>query len=243
MYSDINTLYSNPTASKGDKKAALKSLGGLGVETIAFNAVGFAINEMLTTLYYAIKGEDESDEEKEKRRKNQFRGKTGNVIRDLLSPIPLFDDVVLGGVNYVLEIMADPEDEDPFKVFSNNKKTFIQRMGVLGIGMQKGGNLYEMAKIAATGEVENEYMGKKSTKKVSDENRDYMKTVAPIYLLYISGGLPFSEIGYMSEKALKEVKRSKVKKGGGSGFGKSGFGKSSFGSGFGKSSFDEGGFK
>jgi hypothetical protein len=208
-YSDINTLFRNPTANKGDKAAALRSLGGLGVETIAFNAVGLALNEGITAIYYAIKGEDESEEEKEKRRKNQIKGKAGNIVKDLISPIPLLDDLVIGAANLALELMADPEDEDPFQLFSNDTKTFVQRIGVLGIPLQKLSNLYEMGRIVATGEVENEYMGKKTTKKVSDENIDYMRTVAPIYLLYISGGLGLSEIGYMSEKALKEVKRSK----------------------------------
>jgi hypothetical protein len=222
MYSDLNTLYRNPTASKQDKKAALKSLGGLGVETIAFNSIGFAINQILTALYYAIKGEDESEEEKEKRIKNQFRGKVGNVSRDILSPIPLLDGVILGGVNYALEIIADPEDKDPFKVFSNDKKSFIQRAGVLGIAAQKSSNLYEMAKIAATGIVENEYMGKKSTKKASDENKEIMGKVSIIYLLYVTGALPFSEIGYTSEKALKEVQRAKKGKKSGNPFESSG---------------------
>ena len=208
MYSDINTLYSNPTATKEDKTTALKSLGGLGVETVIFNATGFAINQMLTTLYYALKGEDESEEDKKKRIKNQLRGKAGNVIGDILSPVPLLNDVVLGGVNYALEIMAKPGDADPFKVFSNDEKSFTERLGVLGIGLQKSGNLYEMAKMSVTGIAENNYMGKKSTRRISENDKGIMGNISIIYLLYITGALPFSEIGYMSEKALKEAKKS-----------------------------------
>tara|TARA_R110000796_G_scaffold252087_1_gene385089 strand:- start:40 stop:2796 length:2757 start_codon:yes stop_codon:yes gene_type:complete len=224
MYSDINTLYSNPTATKEDKIAALTSLGGLGAETAVFNATGFAISQMLSAIYYALRGEDESEEEKARRIKNQFRGKVGNVIGDILSPIPLLNDIALGGVNYALELMADPKDKDPFKLFTNDKKSFMDRMGVLGIGFQKSSKLYEMAKMSVTGIAENEYMNKKSTREISEEDKDAMRTVSIVYFLYVVGALPLSEIGTLSEKALKEAKKSNkgkssnpFKKSGGSG--------------------------
>lgn len=50
MYSDVNTIVNNPTALPGDKTRAAKSLGGLAVETVMFNALGLGITQTLSML-------------------------------------------------------------------------------------------------------------------------------------------------------------------------------------------------
>ena len=54
--------------------------------------------------------------------------------------------------------------------------------------------------------------GQTSTKKLTKDAQDKASTVAAIYGLYLTGALPLSEIGYLSERALKELKKRKEPK-------------------------------
>ena len=50
---------------------------------------------------------------------------------------------------------------------------------------------------------------KKSTKKLTKDAQDKIQNVAVVYALFLAGGIPFSEVGYMSERALRELKKRK----------------------------------
>ena len=212
MYNDINTLYRNPTANEGDKTAAAKSLGGLAVESVMFNSIGYGITQVLSSIAQSFSGGDEDEEAAEKRKKNQIRGRLGNVVADIISPIPITNDLVLGSLNTVLSLVQDEDEKDPFKFFSKDKKTFLEQVGVLGIGFQKGNNLLEMIDLARTGVANNEFMGNKSTAEIDSEFQDTMKTVSVSYFMYLLGVLPLSEVGYISESILKKAKKSREPK-------------------------------
>ena len=212
MYTDINTLYRNPTANEGDKTAAAKSLGGLAVESVMFNSIGYGITQVLSSIAQSFSGGDEDEEAAEKRKKNQIRGRLGNVVADIISPIPITNDLVLGSLNTVLSLVQDEDEKDPFKFFSKDKKTFLEQVGVLGIGFQKGNNLLEMIDLARTGVANNEFMGNKSTAEIDSEFQDTMKTVSVSYFMYLLGVLPLSEVGYISESILKKAKKSREPK-------------------------------
>ena len=222
MYADINTLINNPTALPGDKKRAAKSLAGLGVETFAFNSLGLGISSMLANLTKSIVGEDEEDkkpqwekdmiarEEGDKRVKNQLRGRLGNVLNDVINPLPVTNDQVLSTANAAIGLFQDGEkDGDAFKFFANTDKEMLEQLGVLGIGATKGKQLIEMIKIARTGEFKN-YYG--STTKLSKSAQDKVGNLAIVYGIYLAGGLPISEVGYMSERALRDIKKMKEAK-------------------------------
>lgn len=212
MYADINTLYRNPTANEGDKTAAAKSLGGLAVESVMFNSLGYGITQVLSSIAQSLSGGDEDEEAAEKKKKNQIRGRLGNVVADIISPIPITNDLVLGSLNTVLSLVQDEDEKDPFKFFSKDKKTFLEQVGVLGIGIQKGKNLYEMIDLARTGVAKNEYMGNKSTAEIDSQYKEKMNAVSVSYLMYLTGVLPLSEVGYISENILKKAKKSREPK-------------------------------
>jgi len=222
MYADINTLINNPTALPGDKKRAATSLAGLGIETLAFNSLGLAISSMLANLTKSIVGEDEDDkrpqwekdmiarEEGDKRIRNQLRGRLGNVLNDVINPIPVTNDQVLASANAVIGLFQDGEkDGDAFKFFANTDKEMLEQLGVLGIGGVKGKQLIEMIKIARTGEFKN-YYG--STTKLSRSAQEKVGNLAIIYGVHLAGGIPFSEVGYMSERALRDIKKMREAK-------------------------------
>jgi len=216
MYSDINTLYRNPTALPGDKKAAAKSLVGLGVESVMFNAIGLGISSALSNLVSSLIGEDEDEDyqkrkEKEKKRlKNQIRGRVGNMAADIISPIPYTNDFLLSKANSLLVLMQK-DKEDPFKFFAKNEKDLNEQLGVLGIGGAKALMLIELIMMAQSGNATSTYRGQTSTKKLSKDAQNKSGIVAVIYGLYLAGALPLSEVGYLSERALKELKKRKEK--------------------------------
>ena len=133
MYSDINTLTNNPTALPGDKTRALRSLGGLGVETVMFNAIGLGITQSLAAAARLISGEEEdpnlssyknAEERSAKRDKefmNRVKGRTGNMIADIVSPVPVLNDLLLDKLNGVMEIFQEDE-ENPWKFFAKTDK-------------------------------------------------------------------------------------------------------------------------
>jgi hypothetical protein len=214
MYADINTLYRNPTANPGDKTAALKSLAGLSAESIMFNSIGYGITQVLSSIAQSLGGGDEDEETKEKRKKNQIRGRLGNVAADIISPVPLTNDSVLGGLNTVMSLFQDADDKDPFQFFAKDSKTLEEQLGVLGIAKSKVDKLVEMIDLARTGIAKNDFMGNKTTAEIDPELQDRMKTVAVSYLLFLTGGLPLSEVGYISESILKKAKKSRPNSGG-----------------------------
>jgi len=124
MYSDINTLTNNPTALPGDKSRALRSLGGLGVETVMFNAIGLGITQTLAAAARLISGEEEDPnlndfknaEERSAKRDKEFKqrltGRLGNMVADILVPIPILNDETLNQVNGLLNLFQG--EEDPF---------------------------------------------------------------------------------------------------------------------------------
>ena len=212
MYADINTLYRNPTANEGDKTAAAKSLGGLAVESAMFNSLGYGITQVLSSIAQSLSGGDEDEEAAEKKKNNQVKGRLGNVVADILSPVPLTNDAVLGTLNLGLALIQDEDDKDPFRFFSRDKKTYLEQAGVLGISIQKAKNLGEMIDLSMTGVAKNEYMGNKSTAEIDSQYKEKMNVVSISYFLYLIGGLPLSEVGYISESILKKAKKSREPK-------------------------------
>lgn len=223
MYSDINTLTNNPTALPGDKSRALRSLGGLGVETVMFNAIGLLITQTLAAAARLISGEEEdpnlndfknAEERSAKRDKefmNRVKGRTGNMIADIVSPIPVLNDLLLDKLNGVMEIFQEDE-ENPWKFFAKTDKGIQERLGVLGIAGKKAGILADMIQTIITGEKTTEYMGKKSTKKIDPKKLNALKITTMSYFMHLIGVpvLNSSEVGYVSERAFKDIGKSKV---------------------------------
>jgi hypothetical protein len=222
MYSDINTLTRNrKTALPGDKTTAAKSLAGLATETAIFNAIGLGITQLLSNVARMYTGEEEDPnltsfknrkkqkEKKEKEFGSRLAGRIGNVVADVLVPIPAFNSLALSQANSLLSIMQEGDD-NPFKFFAKTDKEIVDQLGVFGIGIKKVGLLVDMIRTINTGEVNSEYFGKKSSKKLTPEALEKLKGVASAYALHLVGLLPFSEVGYLSERAFKNISKMKV---------------------------------
>ena len=212
MYSDINTLTrKRKTSLPGEVTSAAKSLAGLATETAIFNAIGLGITQMLSNVARMYTGDEEEDAEDKKQKEfdSRLAGRLGNVVADVVVPIPFFNDLALSQINSLLLTMQEG-DEDPFQFFAKTEKGLKDQLGVFGIGLKKAGVLVDMIMTLNSGEVTSEYFGKKSSKKLTPEAIEDLKGVAVAYALHLGGMLPFSEVGYLSERAYKNISKMKV---------------------------------
>tara|TARA_R100000278_G_scaffold122274_1_gene108036 strand:- start:92 stop:5668 length:5577 start_codon:yes stop_codon:yes gene_type:complete len=221
MYSDISTL-ANTTSTSQDKTTAAKSLGGLAAETIAFNAIGLILLQALDLATI----EEDDEERKQKTLENRFKGRSGNVIKDIISPLPATDVPTIGFANYVLrqffeeepkEVVqlstsrktAQPKKKEPFQLFSEDRKSFVDNMGVLGINVKNADYLFTLSDMAFKGEYQKEYMGKKGKiKKLDPKYNDVAKMNFAAYFLYSIGLLP-SETATIVRGNVKDMQKQK----------------------------------
>ncbi len=204
MYTDFNIAFSK-TATKDDKRNAYRSLAGLGVETATFNLLGLAITQGLAAISQGFTGDDD-EEDKNKALQNRLKGRAGNIVKDILSPIPPLDDLTLMMVNKVIKTASD--GDDPFQFFAKDKKTFIEQAGVLGIPFGTAGDLFEMIGIGSTGTYTDNY-GKEREIDPSLKGAATLNGLA--YFLYGLGLLP-SEAGSIIKYNVKSYKKSGNKK-------------------------------
>jgi len=202
MYTNTNTLLRKGSTIE-DRVAAGKSLVGLGVETATFNAIGLMVTQALAGLSF------EEEEEKDKAFKNRKKGRIGNVVKDVLSPIPILDDATIGIANSVLRLFQDAQDpKDVYQLFVNDKRTLNEMLGTLGIPITKGKELRTMMEMSLYGTYKNKYSGKKT--EISAEAQDKMSTQTAMYFLYLLGLAP-TEVGSVVNYNVKALKK-KTKK-------------------------------
>lgn len=208
MYSDANTLFFQESVSKEDKAAAMRSLSGLVVETAAFNAIGYYVSSILYSMVASMMGKDETEEEKKKRFSNALKGRLTNITNDVLSPFSgITDPVVVGTVNQMLEFISE-DDEEAFQLYAQDEKSFLEQIGLLGIGLDVGGQLFDIASMINSGSYTNNY-GKEI--KLSEDAIEVLKVAFAAQLTYASGFVP-AEVGSMSRYAVREAKKMTIKK-------------------------------
>jgi len=222
MYSDLSTLASQTSTSQ-DKKTSAKSLGGLAAETIAFNAIGLILLQALDLATI----EEDDEERKQKTLENRVKGRLGNMIKDIISPLPVTDVAIIAFANYLLKQFFEEEPEEvvqlstsrktaqskkkePFQLFSEDRKSAIERLGVLGINLKNATYIYDVLyPMAERGEYQKEYMGKKGkVKKIDPKYNDVAKMNLVAYLLYTIGLLP-SETANIVRGNVKDMQKQK----------------------------------
>jgi hypothetical protein len=202
MYNDIGNLFSKSNTTQ-DKVQAGKSLVGLVAETATFNALGLFITQSLATISKELRGTDEDEETLDKQLQARIKGRGGQVVSDILSPIPLLNPEVTKGVNAMIETFSD--EEDPFQFFVNEPGSLIERLGTLGIGVQKAKQIKEMVMLGLTGEYKDDF-GR--TIKIDPKYKDDILAQAHLYTLYLLGALPL-EAGSIMDYNMRAYKKTK----------------------------------
>jgi hypothetical protein len=113
MFTDFATLTSKEASSQ-DKIAAARSLGGLSIEMLTYQSIGFAIRayaiQYLADAILGIDKGEEDEEEFKKKLERQYQYMVGQIIKDVLSPAPMLDSPIVGASDKILGLTQDALD-------------------------------------------------------------------------------------------------------------------------------------
>jgi len=205
MYSD-STVTASKTATREDKVAAMRSLSGLVAETVSFHLIGLGLTQLLAGMSAESK---EEKEERDKKFNNRIKGRAGQALLDIVSPIPLkvVGDPVIEATNAILRIIDS--SEDPYQFFEQQKLESWENLGLFSIPLSRSSEWLEMTNMAFFGEFEvDKPFGGTSTKKITGKGRDEMLTNWLVYSLYLYPGLLPSEAGSVARYNTNYVKKN-----------------------------------
>jgi hypothetical protein len=112
MHNDFISLFGSDVSTE-DRAKAVKSLGGLAAEMITYQAIAYFIKTMVyDNIAELITGDDEEEEKKErsffgikmtKKQWNATKFPVKSFVSDLISPLPLTDDLVTFGFDKMMD--------------------------------------------------------------------------------------------------------------------------------------------
>ena len=206
LYTDITTL-SSRTSAKEDKAIARTSLAGYAAEMATFRVLSTAFSLGLMNLSYNMLGKGDDEEVLEKKKDAIIKGQISSTVTDILSPLPPADVPVAmlfnGALNGIQTLMDTP-DEEKLSIYAGSNVDFIKSMGVLGIPMDRAASLYNIGKMAATGETKDKY-GK--VKQISDDDKG---ALGPLFVLSLMTnlGLAPSEVASVVRYSVGAIQKS-----------------------------------
>jgi hypothetical protein len=196
-------VLSDKTATEEDKKIALRSIGGFAAEMAMFKIISAGSIILLGTLTKKLMGDDEDEEEYEKRVNNVIKGQLTSSFTDVVSPLPILDKAVQAGGNFLTESMLGIPKESVFSIYSVPKQDYISNLGLFGITADRASQLYELTKLSITGEYTDNF-GKK--KEISEDKKDALKfLIGPAVLSNV--GLAPVEVNTVVRNAIKDSKK------------------------------------
>ena len=200
-------VLSDETSTQEDKEIAVRSLSGFAVEMITFKIVAAGSVILLGSLAKMAMGDDEDDDEYKKRVNNVIKGQVTSTFTDIMSPLPILDKAYQKGGNFLTESMLGIPKESVFSIYGVPKLDYVQSLGLFGISVDRATQLYEISKLANTGEYTDEF-GK--VKKISDNNKETLKyLIGPAILSNV--GLAPVEVNSIVRNAIKYSKKGKGK--------------------------------
>ena len=122
MYNDFQTIGSK-TASTEDKIIAKRSVAGLGAELATYQLLGFGIKRLYDSIAAGLLGDEEDEEKKKKRVINATKLPFKNIVNDIISPIPLTDDIITWGLNKSLAQYPWMDEKEIKEAVKNRNKS------------------------------------------------------------------------------------------------------------------------
>lgn len=217
--SDTATLFSKTTTLQ-DKKKAARSLSGMAAEMLVFKSmvIGFGLtwHYISDAILAAITGDEEDEEESEKKWKVRFnnlvKGQATSTVTDLFSPIPILDPFVKYGANTALDVTQDllkVADDDKFKLFVDDlksPKTYASSAGMYGIGLDKINEIFKTSNLAITGKFIDD---RGHERFIRDEQRSLLSWLLIPSVVFNAGLLPGApEFNNITGKITKDIKYS-----------------------------------
>jgi hypothetical protein len=137
MHNDFLALRSKDTSIE-DRKSAIKSLIGLGAELFAYQLIGYGIKTLVyDNIANLLVGDDEEEEKKDKsllglkmtsKQYSATKFPVKSIVADILSPLPMFDDLITMGFDKVMENFPQISDDDVKKAVEE-KNTILRLQG------------------------------------------------------------------------------------------------------------------
>lgn len=206
MHSDWSIL-KNPTSTSEDRKIAARSLGGAVGETLMFKLIQWGLSVGIVSLMLYLMGEDESEADFKKRMSNSFKGQVTGAVTDYLSPLPLTDRPIQFVSNYVIDkaqAAAGIADSNRINIFDGSKSDVFSNLGTLGITGKRASDIYDIGKLALTGEYEDDYGNKKM---ITKNQQRKLRALTAVSIIGNQGALP-NETNTAINGYVKYVKKN-----------------------------------
>jgi len=171
--SDVSRIVNFKTTSKEDRVIAIRSLVGTMAETVLYKSIAVGIGLGLTGLSMAVRGDDD-EEEWERAYSNAIKGSATSAVTDFLSPIPLTDQFVRGGVGeFIDQVQAlnDVPVEDRWNIFTKDELDVLDTYGKLGIPLKRAFEIKDGAELVLTGKFKDKYG---NVKYITDQDREIL---------------------------------------------------------------------
>jgi len=183
---DLTTLEYWNTSTTADKITAARSLAGYGAEMLTFRVLSAAAILGIGSLAMKMKGEEESDEDWEKRYNNVLKGQLTSSVVDTFSPAPFLDM----GVKATLSPASEKLEEVtglPLSIYGVQKEDWLRQLGAYGMAPQRLYEVEQAAELGFTGTYKDEYG---NIQKISEEDQKTIKELLPFYAATGLGILP-----------------------------------------------------
>lgn len=184
---DLTTL-NDKTSTAEDRLIAAKSLAGYGAELATFKIVSLVATVLIGSLTKMIMGDDEDEEEYNKRVEKAIKSQRSSIFSDIFSPLPIADPFIQ---QYVAKPLLDKVEEfsgAPVSIYgSSHKETLFSTLGSFGIAFDRASKIIDLGKLAATGKYTDDF-GKEHT--ISESKRESLKPFVPLTVLASIGVIP-----------------------------------------------------
>ena len=201
-------VLSDKTATVEDRKIAIRSVAGFGVELATFKLIAAGSSILLGSFARWAFDRDEDDKEYKKRFNNAFKGQITSAFTDLFSPLPILDKAYQAGGDFLTDSLLGIPKESPFSIYNVPKQDYLQNLGIFGISLERGLQLYDISKLAATGEYTDNF-GK--VKKISEKDKKTLGSIILPLAVLSNVGLAPVEVNTIVRDIVKDIKKAPKK--------------------------------
>ena len=208
LAADLTTLGYWNSATKEDRKIAIRSLSGFLIEATVFKVIAAGIGLGISSMALSYMGEDD-EEERKKRRDAIVKGNVTGAVTDVLSPIPVADKLVQWGSANSLEFAQDMmglSEKDKVSLYSPKGQDFFQQLGMFGITGTRAKEVAELVDMYATGTYKDQY---DNVREIPEEKREKLGALIGPSILTGFGLLP-SEVASFTRNSVKVAKKKGI---------------------------------
>ena len=188
---DVNVLKNWNSSTVEDRKDAVSSLAGFSAELATFKVISIGFTLLYGALALKFRDKEESEEEYQKRLKNTIKSQATSTVTDLVSPLPMLDKYVQGGVSNTISTIQDImkiDEKERFNIYGSNKSDDIRDLGTFGIPLERAGQTFDLIWLSNGGSFKNQFNQKRW---LNQKDQDALKkTAIPVSLMTTFGLLP-----------------------------------------------------